>query len=150
MPNLSEAAEEEDDALARWENEGGHVWLTRDNRPFAEKRAVELFIARIESLLGVRAAPLPSSLEFPHWALVAPSGAHVVVVRRFKHGFGVNTPEGRPLPDDPDAAANAARSLLASEKVSMTEAALSLCVAIRERLSHDAVIKIRAATSSSK
>jgi len=117
------------------------------NRPFAERRAVELFIARAASLLSATAVELPSSLEFPHWAIVAPSGAHLIVVRRFVYGFGVNTPEGHALPDDPDAAAKAARSLLSSDKVSMTEGAYALCVAIRERLSHDTVLKIPASGS---
>jgi hypothetical protein len=142
--NLAYAEDRLGRASDAYEHYRKALLLNPYNRPFAEKRAVELFIDRIESLLGARVTPLPSSLEFPHWAIVAPSGAHVVVVRRFVYGFGVNTPEGRMLPDDPDAAANAARSLLPSEKVSMTEAALSLCDAMRERLSHEAVVNIPA------
>jgi tetratricopeptide (TPR) repeat protein len=142
--NLAYAEDRLGRAADAYEHYKKALLLNPYNRPFAEKRAVELFIARVELLLGARVVPLPSSHEFPQWAVVAPSGAHVVVVRRFVYGFGVNTPEGKALPDDPDAAANAARGLLASDNVSMTEAALSLCDAIRERLSHDAVINIPA------
>jgi tetratricopeptide (TPR) repeat protein len=110
------------------------------DRELAERRTMELFAERAASLLGARVVNLPAAPDHAMWAVVAPSGAHLVIVRG---AFLVNTPSGAALPDDdPEAAAKAVHGSADSEDVTMIEAALAMHDAIKERLGLETVINV--------
>jgi tetratricopeptide (TPR) repeat protein len=112
------------------------------DRKFAETRVIALFLERVATSLGSRIVQLPTVSEFPVWSVVAPSGAHVLVLCKYVYTFGVSTGNGSPLPDDPVRAAKAVRGSVESENVSMIEMAYAMSLAIRERFAHETVINI--------
>lgn len=110
--------------------------------PFAEERAFGLFCMLAAATLEANLVALSPPGKVTFCAVVAPNGGHLMVARRFTHGFGVNMPNGKGLPAHPHEAAEAVQSLIASDDVSMTEVAAALCVAVRDRLKHETLINI--------
>ncbi len=76
------------------------------------------------------------------WAVVQAS-AHLAIVRRFARSFGVNLPDGSPLPNDVDKAAEAARAAKRDD-VSAFELALAIHHAVLAKLSHTTSIVLPA------
>ncbi len=97
-----------------------HVTMTDPARAFAESVAA----ARGGRVVALPTGPSPSA-----WAVVAPSGAHALVVEHHAFGFGVRTGEGARV--EPEDAVKAAEAGWDSTHVTMTEAALAVCEAGR-------------------
>jgi tetratricopeptide (TPR) repeat protein len=108
----------------------------------ARKHAIAIFLEHVAHATSAAIVSVPADPKFPIWVVVAPSGAHLLVVHQAAYGFLVNTPMGEPLPDDPAAAAHAVAASAASETVSLTEAIVEMQRLIAERFSHPTLVNI--------
>jgi hypothetical protein len=108
----------------------------------ARGRAIAIFLEHVARATSAAIVSVPADPKFPIWVVVAPSGAHLLVVHQSAYGFLVNTAMGEPLTDDPAAAARAVAASAASEQVSLTEAIVDIQRLIAERFSHPTLVNI--------
>ncbi|HEX4513375.1 MAG TPA: hypothetical protein VH054_07560 [Polyangiaceae bacterium] len=108
----------------------------------ARAHAIAIFLEHVARATSGAIVSVPTDPKFPIWVVVAPSRAHVLVVRQGAYGFLVNTPMGESLPDDPAAAARAVANGVSSDNVTLTEAVVAMQRLIAERLSHETLVNI--------
>lgn len=107
-------------------------------------REVSRFAGAVAVLLEAKVVELPDEGVASQWSLVDASGAHLLLVRTYAHGFGINLASGEAVEGDAAGVADAVRRCPETGKATVIELAYAVVSAARERLSHETHININA------